>query len=87
MSGPRKSPLREKAITCLRIAALRHGGRPGDSDAGAELYRRAAALYSDKALDAKFEELTERGYLEYGVSARTGWLTPKGRDALALVDG
>ena len=34
--------------------------------------------YPPKKVDRKFDTLVRRGYLEFGVSARTGWLTGKG---------
>lgn len=34
--------------------------------------------YPPKKVDKKFDGLVRRGYLEFGVSARTGWLTSKG---------
>lgn len=70
--------LGEKAVACLRIAALRHGER---NFPAAELaYREACDKWSQKAVDAKFQQLVDKGYLECGVSARTGWLTEKGRE-------
>lgn len=72
------SALGEKARACLRMAAL----DPLD-DARWALYREASARWSEKAVCRKFEELADRGYLEFGVSARTAWLTAKGRAALA----
>ena len=35
-----------------------------------------------KVVEAKFERFHRRGWIEYGVSLRTGWLTPKGTEAL-----
>lgn len=34
--------------------------------------------YPSKKVDRKFDKLVRRGYLEFGVSARTAWLTGKG---------
>ena len=57
-----------------------------------EWYIELAERFSEKAVLRKFEELERRGYTESverrgytesGVSARTGWLTPKGKIALA----
>lgn len=46
------------------------------------LYSEACATFSQRAVECKFAELAERGYLEYGVSVRNGWLTEKGHAAL-----
>lgn len=69
--------LGEKAIACLRMAALKAG-----SPERQRLYDEACARWSEKAVIRKFEELVKRRYMECGVSARTGWLEPKGRAAL-----
>lgn len=69
--------LAEKALAVLDIASM--------SPASVErrdAYRDACAVWSEKAVCAKFDELARRGYIEYGVSARTGWLTDKGKEAL-----
>ena len=34
--------------------------------------------YPPKQVDAKFEKIYRKGYIECGVSVRTGWLTGKG---------
>jgi len=47
------------------------------------LYER----YPPKQVDAKFEKIYRKGYIECGVSARTGWLTPKGRAKLQELKG
>lgn len=39
-----------------------------------------------KQADAILEKAADRGYIEYGVSARTGWLTDKGRALLHSVE-
>jgi hypothetical protein len=67
----------ERALVCMRIAAL----SSGDAERW-RLYEKACARYSEKAINAKFEELISRGYMECGVSARTAWLTDKGLAAL-----
>lgn len=48
-----------------------------------EWYLELAEKYSEKAILRKFDQLSRKGYTEYGVSARTGWLTEKGKIALA----
>jgi hypothetical protein len=75
-----------KALACLRVAEARHakGDLPHVRQHDARvLYDAACARWSEKAVCRKFEELVKRRYLECGVSARTGWLTDKGRAALA----
>lgn len=67
-----------KAIACLRIAAL-----DKMSNEWTTAYQAACAEFSEKAVISKFEQLAGDYYIEYGVSARTGWLTDKGREALA----
>jgi len=69
--------LGKKALTVLRLAAI-----PIDDPMRRDLTEAAARVYSQKAVDKKFEDLVREGYMECGVSARTGWLTPKGRAAL-----
>jgi hypothetical protein len=75
--------LGEKALACLRISdALHRGGHARWLAA----YNAACARWSAKAVDKKFQGLVDLGYLECGVSARTGWLTDKGRAVLAQDD-
>lgn len=66
-----------KAITCLKIATHEFG-----SAERVRLFNEAASTYSQKAVLKKFEDLVEAGYVECGVSARSGWITDKGRQAL-----
>lgn len=68
-----------KAYDCLKLADL-HGRWDHEWD---EHYAEICKRYSEKAVTVKLTELANRGYIEYGVSARTGWLTDKGREALA----
>lgn len=70
--------MKQKAIDCLILA---------QKDAFAfqrwdEWYEEICGRWSEKAVNRKMEELSKRGYIEYGVSARTGWLTDKGKAAL-----
>ncbi len=69
--------LGEKAMACLRLASL--DKISSDWQLG---YDAACASWSEKAVITAFESLVRRGYIECGVSARTGWLTEKGREAL-----
>lgn len=72
--------LGEKAQWCLQMAYAMHV--VGRTDFWQTLYDEACARWTEKAVNRKFEELSKRGYLDYGVSARMGWLTDKGYDAL-----
>lgn len=41
----------------------------------------------EKVVERKMEQLDRRGYIDWGVSLRTAWLTNKGRDRLAELEG
>jgi hypothetical protein len=69
--------LGKKAIACLQMAALRP-----DEPERRRLYEAACSRWSEKAVCAKFEELISKGYIGCGISARSGWLTARGRSAL-----
>jgi hypothetical protein len=62
---------REVTLECLNVARLRGADR-------LEAYNILCKRYSAKAVDAMYQSLVHRGYMECGVSARTGWLTGKG---------
>lgn len=66
-----------KSIGCLTLCAL-----PILSEARKTLEARLNAKFSEKAIYRRLEILDRRGYIDYGVSARTGWLTDKGKVAL-----
>jgi hypothetical protein len=66
-----------KALDCLRLASL-----PIRSDERRVLYKVLCARWSEKALCKSMELLASKEYIDYGVSARTGWLTSKGHSAL-----
>lgn len=68
--------LGEKSIACLRVAATK------ESEAWRRAYEAVCARWGEKVVLSTFERLSRRGYIEYGVSERTGWLTDKGRVAL-----
>lgn len=70
--------LSQKTIDCLLIADK-------TDSTWSEKYNIACDKYSEKAVYRKMEKLAGRGYIEYGVSARTGWLTEKGREVLAAI--
>jgi len=69
--------LKDKALDCLELAAL-----PVGSEARLFKLQELARRYSAKAVDAKLEELVERGYIEIA-----GGLTPKGAAALEAHTG
>ena len=69
--------LGQKAVDLLRVVAM------NVSPPRTEAFDRVCGRYSEKAVVRKLEELTTRGYIEYGTSARLAWLTDKGRAALA----
>lgn len=71
------STLGHKALTCLDLARRTH-----DYNGFSEAWDAACEIYHPKQLIKMSQSLVDRGYMECGVSARTGWLTPKGRDAL-----
>ena len=45
-------------------------------------YQILYGRYPPKQVDAKFEKIYRKGYIECGVSVRTGWLTGKGMEKL-----
>ena len=47
-------------------------------------YCYEALPYPDKVIFRKMEKLFDQGYLEYGVSLRTAWLTEKGKELIQL---
>lgn len=75
--------LGERAVDCLLHVALNRSSLDY-----AEWEARWDALcgkWGEKAVGAKLGELDRRGYIEYGVSVRMGWLTEKGLAKLAEV--
>lgn len=72
------SRLQHKALCCLVLAEMHD--TPSEWQ---DFYDSICCQFSEKAVLAKLEELTNRGYVEYGVSARQSWLTEKGEAALA----
>ena len=46
-----------------------------------------AGKYPEKLILRKMEVLDDRGFLEYGVSLRTAWLTDAGKAYLAKLQG
>lgn len=69
--------LAEKALDCLLFIAART-----DEEAFSEWAERYDVLvdkWGEKRVMRQFESLADRGYIDYGVSARMGWLTDKGK--------
>ena len=77
------SGLGPKAMACLRVAEMMGVGRPDEWRAR---YSAACEEFTENAICAKFDVLARRGYIEYGVSPRMGWLTDNGRSALTPAD-
>lgn len=73
----RRGRLGAKAMAVLRIASL-----PILSIERQNAYNDACSAYSEKAVLKKFEDLESARYIDCGVSARTGWLTDKGKEML-----
>lgn len=62
----------------MRVHSVGHAGYCGDfADA-----RLIAKGYPPKVADSIIERLARKGWIEYGVSARSGWLTDAGRAVL-----
>lgn len=77
----------EKRIGCMCLAYITsmgfkfpmggiHWERANDD--WHRLYKQLCERFTEKAIIRKMEKLAMQGITEYGVSARTGWLTPKG---------
>lgn len=73
------SDLGPKALACLRLAAEHNDLSFQEWEAS---YRALCEEFSEKAVTRMYESLSDRGYIEYGVSARMGWPTDKGRAVL-----
>lgn len=67
-----------KAVACLKIA-----NAPRRDEEWRELYLEAVAEFGEKVILKKFDDLDAKGYIESGVTSRTGWLTEKGWAALS----
>lgn len=52
-------------------------------EARARAFDDLAGRYSHKVVVRKLEEFAARGYLEHGTAVTGGWITEKGRQALA----
>ncbi len=65
-----------KGLAVLELASMQ-----GDDDRRWKKHQEACDLFGEAVVIAKFEALAARGYIDYGVSARTGWLTDKGQAA------
>ncbi len=66
--------LSTKTLSCLIYLAI-----PVSDFARRRLvYTNLCNIYKEKVILRKLDKLCDRGYLEFGVSLRTGWLTEKG---------
>ena len=70
-----KFNLGEKALACLRFIDEKPTFWTHE-------WNVLCAKFNERAVEAKLLELVRRGYIEYGVSPRSGWLTEKGMDAI-----
>jgi hypothetical protein len=70
----------QKTIDLLRMLALPMGKGLW------AVYEALCEKYGFKPVERKLEELDRRDYLEYGVTARSGWLTEKGKATLVAID-
>lgn len=75
--------LGQKSLDCLKLAELRE---IYDWKAWTKAYNSLCTKYSEKAVIKKMEQLANKGYINYGITARTGWLTDKGREVLREVN-
>lgn len=80
--------LGEKSVACLeyieRMRERRDHGDPLLAHAEwREDYDRLCERFGEKVVLTKLDSLADRGFIDYGVSARMGWLTEKGEAALA----
>lgn len=74
--------LSEKAISLLRFIEGNAWDR--DYEVWEERWSRLCERWGEKVARRKLEELVERGYVAYGGGGmRHGWLTEKGKTALA----
>ena len=74
--------MQAKDIPDSRLLKLLHAQRHGYPFAYRVLYDEGVP---PKVVEAKFGRFFRRGWIEYGVSLRTGWLTTKGEDALRAI--
>lgn len=73
----------EKTLDCLVFISLNSTIADDDSptftfSAWQERYDLLCAKWDEKAVWKKLEQLSDRGYIDYGVSPRMGWLTDEG---------
>lgn len=45
-------------------------------------FEHLAAIHPEKVVERKFERMVDRGFLEYGVSVRRPFFTPRGQEYL-----
>lgn len=67
----------DKSLDCLWLASVTK-----DGEGWSLHYQELCQKWGEKVVIRKMERLADRGYIEYGVSPRTGWLTEKGKHVL-----
>lgn len=74
---------RDKTLAVLRAASLRADGK---AEGAQTVWSAAVERFSEKALCRKVEALMDRGLVEYGISARTCWITQAGHELLKAME-
>lgn len=73
--------VKQKTVDLLKYISI---------DLKPELRKKAleelSSKYKMKQIYAKLEELSDKGYVEYGGNIVAGWLTPKGKELLEMIN-
>lgn len=78
--------LSQKTLDVLAFVGANHN--PRESHTGwSERYAALCERYSEKAVARKLDQLADKDWIDYGVSARMGWLTDEGHAVLASNTG
>ena len=72
----------KKFLDLLQLASLDYS-----DPVRAETWDRVCAAYSRKAVLVKLQEMTDRGYVDYGICPGGAFLTDKGRKLWATSQG
>ena len=68
--------MKDKTIDCLKLCSMQQSSQRNTFEV------EICEKYSEKAVYTKLDELSRRGYIEYGTSITGTWLTEKGKKAL-----